>query len=109
MSAIARPSSPTGASSATNTPAGRPVGSKPVHAGALRRRAAALNDGTEKPMSTRAAGAGGSSSTMMRLYTSDDSPGLKVDPVVVMGLAVVFIASVVGLHLLNKLTRVFMK
>lgn len=42
------------------------------------RRAAALNDGTEKPMSTRAAGAGGSSSTMMRLYTSDDSPGLKV-------------------------------
>jgi hypothetical protein len=34
---------------------------------------------------------------------------LLSDPVVVMGLAVVFIASVVGLHLLNKLTRVFMK
>lgn len=47
-----------------------------VHA--ISRRAAALNDGSEKPMSTRAAGAGGSSSTMMRLYTSDDSPGLKV-------------------------------
>lgn len=30
-----------------------------------------------KPNSARAAGAGGSSSTMLKLYT-DDSPGLKV-------------------------------
>ena len=31
------------------------------------------------------------------------------DPVVVMGLAVVFIGSVVVLHLINKLTRALMK
>ncbi|KAL1603199.1 Arf guanine nucleotide exchange factor sbh1 [Nothophoma quercina] len=66
----------------------------------MRRKAAA--DRAEKvsnqrPSSTRAAGAGGSSSTMLRLYT-DESPGLKVDPVVVMTLSVVFIFSVVALH-----------
>jgi preprotein translocase subunit Sec61beta len=66
----------------------------------IRRRAAA--DQKEKianarPNSTRAAGAGGSSSTMLRLYT-DESPGLKVDPVVVLVLSLVFIFSVVALH-----------
>lgn len=50
-----------------------------------------------RPSSTRAAGAGGSSSTMLRLYT-DESPGLKVDPVVVLVLSLVFIFSVVALH-----------
>jgi len=34
---------------------------------------------------------------MIELYT-DESPGLKVDPVVVMTLSVVFIFSVVALH-----------
>ena len=34
---------------------------------------------------------------MTELYT-DESPGLKVDPVVVMTLSVVFIFSVVALH-----------
>jgi len=67
---------------------------------AIRRRAAA--DQKEKlanarPGSTRAAGAGGSTSTMLRLYT-DESPGLKVDPVVVLILSIVFIFSVVALH-----------
>lgn len=40
---------------------------------------------------------GGSSSTMLKLYT-DESPGLKVDPVVVLVLSVGFIVSVVALH-----------
>ncbi|EON64405.1 hypothetical protein W97_03636 [Coniosporium apollinis CBS 100218] len=67
---------------------------------AIRRKAAA--DRADKvanarPSSTRAAGAGGSSSTMLRLYT-DESPGLKVDPVVVLVLSVGFIISVVALH-----------
>jgi protein transport protein SEC61 subunit beta len=74
---------------------------------AIRRRAAA--DQKEKlanvrPSSTRAAGAGGSTSTMLRLYT-DESPGLKVDPVVVLILSIVFIFSVVALHIIAKLTR----
>ncbi|SPO02132.1 related to plasma membrane phosphatase required for sodium stress response [Cephalotrichum gorgonifer] len=75
----------------------------------IRRRAAA--DQKEKianarPTSTRSAGAGGSSSTMLRLYT-DESPGLKVDPVVVLVLSLVFIFSVVALHIIAKVTRKF--
>ncbi|GAA97504.1 hypothetical protein E5Q_04182 [Mixia osmundae IAM 14324] len=53
------------------------VSVRPAGAGQVRRRAAALKD-PNKPLSTRAAGAGGSSNTMMRLYTSDDTPGLRV-------------------------------
>ncbi|KAJ1832812.1 hypothetical protein LPJ63_003243 [Coemansia sp. RSA 2711] len=45
----------------------------------------------------------GSTQTMMRLYT-DDAPGLKVDPVVVLVLSLVFIASVFLLHIYGKLT-----
>ncbi|KAJ1667435.1 hypothetical protein IW140_000851 [Coemansia sp. RSA 1813] len=45
----------------------------------------------------------GSTPTMMRLYT-DDAPGLKVDPVVVLVLSLVFIASVFLLHIYGKLT-----
>ncbi|KAF5022978.1 hypothetical protein F66182_4976 [Fusarium sp. NRRL 66182] len=98
-----RPSSPVnGGAAASGANIGRP--SSPAIPGgprtAIRRRAAA--DQKEKianarPSSTRAAGAGGSSSTMLRLYT-DESPGLKVDPVVVLVLSLVFIFSVVALH-----------
>ena len=42
------------------------------------------------PLSTRSAGAGGSSSTMMKLFT-DEAQGLRVDPLVVLFLAVGFI------------------
>ncbi|BGP42862.1 Arf guanine nucleotide exchange factor sbh1 [Rhodotorula kratochvilovae] len=77
----------------------------------MRRRAAALAVQGKKddaPNSARAAGHGGSSNTMMRLYT-DEAPGLKIDPVIVLSLAVVFIFSVVSLHLLSKVVRVFTK
>ena len=66
----------------------------------IRRKAAAdqaSKVANARPASTRAAGAGGSSSTMLRLYT-DESPGLKVDPFVVMVLSIGFIISVVALH-----------
>lgn len=84
-SAVNRPSSP--------TPPGGPRT-------ALRRRAAADHKESlrnARPASTRAAGAGGSSGTMLKLYT-DESPGLRVDPVVVLVLSLGFIFSVVGLH-----------
>ncbi|KAI5304827.1 Arf guanine nucleotide exchange factor sbh1, partial [Ascosphaera pollenicola] len=74
---------------------------------ALRRRAAADHKESIKnarPSSTRSAGAGGSSGTMLKLYT-DESPGLKVDPVVVLVLSLGFIFSVVGLHVIAKFTR----
>jgi len=98
-------SGPTGISSARPSSPPAPGGPRT----AIRRRAAA--DQKEKlanvrPNSTRAAGAGGSSSTMLRLYT-DESPGLKVDPVVVLVLSLVFIFSVVALHIIAKLTRKF--
>ncbi|CAB5178637.1 unnamed protein product [Rhizophagus irregularis] len=48
--------------------------------------------------------AGGSSSTMMKLY-SDDAQGLRVDPVVVIVLALAFIGSVFILHIYGKFTR----
>ncbi|KAK2765314.1 Arf guanine nucleotide exchange factor sbh1 [Arachnomyces sp. PD_36] len=76
---------------------------------ALRRRAAADHKESvrnARPTSTRSAGAGGSSGTMLRLYT-DESPGLKVDPVVVLVLSLGFIFSVVGLHVIAKITRKF--
>lgn len=66
----------------------------------MRRRAAADHKESlrnARPSSTRSAGAGGSSGTMLKLYT-DESPGLRVDPVVVLVLSLGFIFSVVGLH-----------
>ncbi|GAD92831.1 Arf guanine nucleotide exchange factor sbh1 [Paecilomyces lecythidis] len=93
-SALNRPSSP--------TPPGGPRT-------ALRRRAAADHKESlrnARPTSTRSAGAGGSSGTMLKLYT-DESPGLKVDPVVVLVLSLGFIFSVVGLHVIAKITRKF--
>ncbi|GBC06485.1 hypothetical protein RclHR1_06880002 [Rhizophagus clarus] len=48
--------------------------------------------------------AGGSSSTMMKLY-SDDAQGLRVDPVVVIVLSLAFIGSVFILHIYGKFTR----
>ncbi|PHH83710.1 hypothetical protein CDD82_4672 [Ophiocordyceps australis] len=101
----------TGQAAASGASVGRPSSPAPPGGArtAIRRRAAA--DQKEKianarPTSTRAAGAGGSSSTMLRLYT-DESPGLKVDPVIVLVLSLVFIFSVVALHIIAKISRRF--
>ncbi|KAL2355820.1 hypothetical protein BJ546DRAFT_1060037 [Cryomyces antarcticus] len=106
-----RPASPINSPPSTGASTARPSSPKPPGgpATAIRRKAAA--DRADKvanarPSSTRAAGAGGSSSTMLRLYT-DESPGLKVDPVVVLVLSVGFIISVVALHVIAKITRRF--
>mmetsp|Transcript_6991 Transcript_6991/g.6969 ORF Transcript_6991/g.6969 Transcript_6991/m.6969 type:complete len:93 (-) Transcript_6991:2587-2865(-) len=58
------------------------------------------------PLSTRSAGAGGSSATMMKLFT-DEAQGLRVDPLVVLFLAVGFIFSVIILHVFAKITGKF--
>lgn len=58
------------------------------------------------PLSTRAAGAGGSSANMMKLFT-DEAQGLRVDPLVVLFLAVGFIFSVIILHVFAKITGKF--
>ncbi|GBE84436.1 Sec61beta family-domain-containing protein [Sparassis latifolia] len=72
----------------------------------IRRRATSTP--VAKPNSTRAAGAGGSSNTMLKLYT-DDSPGLRVDPFIVLVLSLSFIASIFFLHISAKIIRAFTK
>merc|ERR1711939_946671 len=106
-----RPTSPVNSPPSTGTTTARPSSPKPPGgpATAIRRKAAANRAdkvANARPSSTRAAGAGGSSSTMLRLYT-DEWPGLKVDPFVVMVLSIGFIISVVALHILAKLTKRF--
>ncbi|KAL0263441.1 Arf guanine nucleotide exchange factor sbh1 [Diplodia seriata] len=151
-----RSSSPVNSPPATGSTTARPSSPKPPGgpAVAIRRKAAA--DRADKaanarPSSTRAAGAGGSSSTMLSTYShayyqsfeelgllrndaankrygpigltdergkirqanmdtglyTDESPGLKVDPVVVLVLSVGFIISVVALHVIAKITKKF--
>jgi len=105
------PSSGPAASGASGSSVGRPSSATPPGGPrtALRRRAAADHKESlrnARPSSTRSAGAGGSSGTMLKLYT-DESPGLRVDPVVVLVLSLGFIFSVVGLHVIAKITRKF--
>ncbi|TFK67214.1 Pre protein translocase Sec Sec61-beta subunit [Pluteus cervinus] len=83
---------------------GRAV-AKPPGAGQIRRRAGGA---VARPNSTRAAGAGGSSNTMLKLYT-DDSPGLRVDPFIVLVLSLSFIASIFLLHISAKVIKAFSK
>ncbi|KAJ3905421.1 putative translocon subunit [Lentinula edodes] len=72
----------------------------------IRRRA--TGNQAARPNSSRAAGAGGSSNTMLKLYT-DDSPGLRVDPFIVLVLSLVFIGSIFFLHISAKVIRMFTK
>ncbi|KLO06248.1 Pre protein translocase Sec Sec61-beta subunit [Schizopora paradoxa] len=96
MSDSSRPTSPVSRSSAVAVPPGAQV----------RRRATGSQ--VAKPNSSRAAGAGGSSSTMMRLYT-DDSPGLRVDPLIVVFLSLAFIGSIFFLHISARIIKSFSK
>lgn len=57
----------------------------------------------QAPASTRQAGHGGSTSSILKIYT-DEANGLRVDPLVVLFLAVGFIFSVVALHVIAKVT-----
>ncbi|ETW82892.1 hypothetical protein HETIRDRAFT_450617 [Heterobasidion irregulare TC 32-1] len=90
---------------ATPRTAGANAVAKPPGA-QIRRRAGASQ--VSKPNSSRAAGAGGSSNTMLKLYT-DDSPGLRVDPFIVLVLSLSFIASIFFLHISAKIIRAFTK
>ncbi|KAF8655002.1 hypothetical protein AX16_003306 [Volvariella volvacea WC 439] len=88
------------ANGASRSVAQRPVGTTQIH-----RRAGATQ---ARPNSTRAAGAGGSSNTMLKIYT-DDSPGLRVDPYIVLVLSLSFIGSIFFLHISAKLIKSFSK
>ncbi|KAI6008614.1 putative translocon subunit [Pisolithus marmoratus] len=92
MSDSDSPARPSGKSNAVAKPPGAQI----------RRRAAGSQ--VAKPNSALAAGAGGSSGTMLKLYT-DDSPGLRVDPYVVLILSLAFIGSIFFLHISAKVIR----
>lgn len=87
--------------SATNVGAGRSPGkaSSPKGGSTVRNRKATSSGTTTR----RAAGAGGPQN-MWRFYT-EDSPGIKVGPVPVLVMSLLFIASVFMLHIWGKYTR----
>ena len=90
------------AASATNVGAGSPRsarGSSGGGGGAARQRKGA---GTSKAPAARAGGT--SSGGMWRFYT-DDSPGIKVGPVPVLVMSLLFIACVFMLHIWGKYNR----
>ncbi|KAF7512571.1 hypothetical protein GJ744_000832 [Endocarpon pusillum] len=102
-------SKPSSNAAASGSSIARPLSPPGGPRAAIRRRAAADHKDSIKnarPSSTRAAGAGGSSGTMLRLYT-DESQGFRVDPVVVLVLSLGFIMSVVALHIIAKITKRF--
>ncbi|KAF9473173.1 Pre protein translocase Sec Sec61-beta subunit [Pholiota conissans] len=92
----------------SSRPAGRGASAVAKPPGAQIRRRAAGASTVSRPNSSRAAGAGGSSNTMLKLYT-DDSPGLRVDPFIVLVLSLSFIGSIFFLHISAKVIRAFTK
>ncbi|KAL8255594.1 hypothetical protein R6Q59_030661 [Mikania micrantha] len=76
-----------------------PRGSAAATAGLRRRRLAA---GSSSGLSSTSSGNNGGN--MLRFYT-DDAPGLKISPTVVLVMSVCFIGFVTALHVFGKLYR----
>ncbi|XP_027345187.1 protein transport protein Sec61 subunit beta-like [Abrus precatorius] len=88
------------ATSATNSRPGlmAPRGSAAATAGMRRRRLAGGSS------SGAVGGGSGPGSNMLRFYT-DDAPGLKISPTVVLVMSLCFIGFVTALHVFGKLYR----
>merc|ERR1711892_312800 len=93
------------AASATNVGAGSPRGTSSPRAGGggggARQRTGKASSGTVR---TGQRAGGTSSGGMWRFYT-DDSPGIKVGPVPVLVMSLLFIACVFMLHIWGKYNR----
>ncbi|KAK7692039.1 hypothetical protein QCA50_005444 [Cerrena zonata] len=89
-------------------PTRRPASSAVAKPPGAQVRRRATGSQASRPNSTRAAGAGGSTNTMLKLYT-DDSPGLRVDPFIVLMLSISFIGSIFFLHIFAKVARYWTK
>ncbi|KAF8396599.1 hypothetical protein HHK36_018238 [Tetracentron sinense] len=76
-----------------------PRGSAAATAGMRRRRL-----GSSSGNSSGGFGGDGGGSNMLRFYT-DDAPGLKITPTVVLVMSVCFIGFVTALHVFGKLYR----
>ncbi|KAF1646303.1 UNVERIFIED_CONTAM: Protein transport protein Sec61 subunit beta, partial [Eudyptes robustus] len=80
---------------------GRTAAARPAGAGAVRQRRAAPTSGSSGTVRTRAP----ANSAGMWRFTTEESTGLKIGPVPVLVLSLVFIASVFVLHIWGKYTR----
>ncbi|KAH0661417.1 hypothetical protein KY290_027408 [Solanum tuberosum] len=99
---MARGSSSQSTSSSTTRPGtAAPRGSAAATAGMRRRRLGASSSGGG---GGNAVVGSGNASNMLRFYT-DDSPGLKVSPTVVLVMSLCFIGFVTTLHVLGKFYR----
>ncbi|XP_057449017.1 protein transport protein Sec61 subunit beta [Lotus japonicus] len=99
---MARGTSQSQSSTTTNTRPGvvAPRGSAAATAGMRRRR---LGTGSGNSSASVGASSGGGSN-MLRFYT-DDAPGLKISPTVVLVMSLCFIGFVTALHVFGKLYR----
>ncbi|KAM7522321.1 hypothetical protein LguiA_012223 [Lonicera macranthoides] len=76
-----------------------PRGSAAATAGMRRRRTSGSSGGSA---GLGVGSGGGGSSNMLRFYT-DDAPGLKISPTMVLVMSVCFIGFVTALHIFGKL------
>ncbi|XP_027344067.1 protein transport protein Sec61 subunit beta-like [Abrus precatorius] len=99
---MAKGASQSQSSTSTNTRPGMvaPRGSAAATAGMRRRR---IGGGNNSGSVGGGAGAG-AGSNMLRFYT-DDAPGLKISPTVVLVMSLCFIGFVTALHVFGKLYR----
>ncbi|KAG5566755.1 hypothetical protein RHGRI_002332 [Rhododendron griersonianum] len=92
------------ASSCTSRPGPiAPRGSAAATAG-MRRRRTTTSAGNSSSGSGSFGGGGGSGSNVLRFYT-DDAPGLKISPTLVLVMSLCFIGFVTALHVFGKLYR----
>ncbi|XP_055832674.1 protein transport protein Sec61 subunit beta [Solanum dulcamara] len=99
---MARGTSSQSTSSPTNRPGtAAPRGSAAATAGMRRRR---LGSSSSTGGGGNAVVGSGNASNMLRFYT-DDSPGLKISPTVVLVMSLCFIGFVTTLHVLGKFYR----
>ncbi|XP_009790198.1 protein transport protein Sec61 subunit beta [Nicotiana sylvestris] len=88
-------------SSSTRPGTAAPRGSAAATAGMRRRK---LGGSSSASGSSGAAVGSGNASNMLRFYT-DDSPGLKISPTVVLVMSLCFIGFVTALHVFGKFYR----
>lgn len=94
QAAMARGSS----SQAAGASSGAPARGTPAASGLRRRRASSSGGGG----GGGGGGFGGGGGNMLRFYT-DDAPGLKITPTVVLVMSLCFISFVTALHVFGKL------
>ncbi|XP_022111608.1 protein transport protein Sec61 subunit beta-like [Acanthaster planci] len=97
------PSSSSTSVGGSRSPSSKQVARGTSGGGQVRQRKGASTAGRTS-RSVAGGGSGGSGGGMWRFYT-EDSPGLKVGPVPVLVMSLIFIASVFMLHIWGKYTR----